>query len=151
MNTDNVSESRFYMWRAIFAMAHADHVVTEDEREFMQQALSTIPFSPSQRDMLERDIEQAQDTGDMFMKIADQKDRSKFFFYARMLCWSDGDFDEQEQQIMLKLESIHVRNVDFDEMLKDVDLELDEEQKQTIEEGMRDDGAPLVKFLRRFG
>ena len=42
--TNNVSESRFYMWRAIFALAHADHIVTDEEYRFMQKALDTENF-----------------------------------------------------------------------------------------------------------
>lgn len=144
-----VSESCFYMWRAIFAISHADRVVKEEEIDFMHEALDKEDFSSAQKEILESDIEQAQDTGSMFMKIAEQKDRSQFFYYARMLCWSDGDFAAQEQEIILKLESLHVRNVDFDEMISTVDMTFDEDQKQTMEEDMQS-GAPLVKFIRRF-
>ena len=30
--SEGIPESRFYMWRAVFAMAHADHVITDEER-----------------------------------------------------------------------------------------------------------------------
>ena len=144
-----VPESRFYMWRTIFAMVHADHEVTAEERKFVYNILNNENFSDEQRRILEQDIENPQDISEMFMQISDQQDRSRFFYYARMLCWCDGNFDEQEQEIMLKLKKLHVRNVDFLK-IDTVDMELDEEQKVSLQQDMQSDN-PIVRFFRRFG
>ncbi len=146
---DGVPESRFYMWRTIFAMAHADDEVTKDELDFMYDVLESEPFSKEQRRILEDDINDPQDIGDAFMKIADQEDRSRFFYYARMLCWSDGNFDEQEQAIILKLRSLHARNVDFDRVLETVDMQLDDKHKSMLAEDMKE-GHALANFFKRF-
>lgn len=145
-----VSESRFYMWRAIFAMAHADHEVSPKEQGFMRNVLDTENFDRQQRVILERDIETPQDPTDMFMQIAEQEDRSRFFYYARMLCWCDGSFDEQEQEIMLRLKSLHVRNVDFERMMGALDMELADEHKDMLAQDMSIEGHALRKFMRRF-
>ena len=39
-----VSESRFYMWRTLFSVAHADNVVTDEEIAFMAHILEDINF-----------------------------------------------------------------------------------------------------------
>ena len=148
--SEGVSESQFYMWRTVFAMAHADHVVTEDERQFMHRILCEERFSAEQRGVLERDMETPQDVSDMFMQIGEQEDRSRFFYFARMMCWSDGNFDEQEQKIMLALKSIHVRNIDFDKVMENVDLEIDEDYRKQITEDMSGSGNPFASFFRRF-
>ncbi len=80
-----ISQSRFYMWRAVFAMAHADHEISPKEQAFMRAALDKENFTREQRAVLESDIEESQSPGDMFMQIAEQEDRSRFFYYARML------------------------------------------------------------------
>ncbi len=129
-----VSEGRFYMWRAVFAMAHADDVVTSEERKYLQGILATEPFSDEQKKMLEKDMDTPQDVAAMFVKIDDQNDRSQFFYHARMLVWSDGDFGEQEQKIIMRLKQTHVRTVDFDQIIKDLDLTLDDDQKMRIAE-----------------
>jgi uncharacterized membrane protein YebE (DUF533 family) len=144
-----VSESRFYMWRAIFALAHADHEVTAEERKFMYNVLNSENFTAAQRRALEEGVEKRQDVGDLFVQIAEQEDRSRFFYYARMLCWCDGNFDEQEQEIMLNLKKLHVQNVDFVKMLEQVDMELDDSEKTMLEEDMKG-GNPLASFFRRF-
>ncbi|HEY0901568.1 MAG TPA: hypothetical protein VGD95_05540 [Micavibrio sp.] len=127
-----LEESRFYMWRAVFAMAHADDVVTAEELKYLKGILAREPFSAEQKKILEDDIEHAQDIAEMYLKIEDQNDRSQFFYHARMLVWSDGDFGEQEQKIMMRLKHNHVRTVDFDQLIKDMDLSLDDDQKARI-------------------
>jgi|JI10StandDraft_1071094.scaffolds.fasta_scaffold20526_4 uncharacterized membrane protein YebE (DUF533 family) len=127
-----VSESQFYMWRAVFAMAHADNIVTEEEKKYLHGILSRERFTPEQKRILEADILTPQDIASMFVKIDDQSDRSQFFYHARMLVWSDGDFGEQEQKIILRLKQTHVRTIDFDQIMKNLDLSLDEEQRVRI-------------------
>ena len=146
----SVSDSRFYMWRTIFAMAHADHQVTENEQSFMRDALKGEKFSKKQRQILEEDIKSPQNAADMFLKIDEQEDRSRFFYYARMLCWCDGQFDEQEQEIIIRLRQLHAKNIDFDRLLKSLDMVLEEEQKEMLVEDMRKEDHLLKKFLRRF-
>lgn len=147
---NGVSNSRLYMWRAIFAMAHADDIVTEEEKKYLQTILSSEPFSAEQRKILESDINSAQDIADMFINIDEQNDRSQFFYHARMLVWSDGDFGEQEQKIITRLKQTHVRTVDFDQIMKSLDLKLDEEQKvKLVEEHHKVMETHTEGFLRR--
>lgn len=127
-----MNESRFYMWRAVFAMAHADRVVTAEEKSFLYKVLGDHDFSAEQRAILEADIDTAQDIGAMFSKIASQDDRSKFFYYARALVWCDGDFGEQEQKIMIALRKSHVETVDFDAIGDTMDFELDESERDAL-------------------
>ncbi|AGH97595.1 tellurite resistance TerB family protein [Micavibrio aeruginosavorus] len=151
----DMSDSRFHMWRAIFAMAHADSVVTNEERAFMYKILTEEPLSAIQRAQLERDISAPQSIPDMFAKITDPDDRSQFFYFARMLVWTDGDFGAQEQKILLELNKAHVKMTDMDSFTGDMAFELDEEDKMNIlfdhtavEEGAQ--GGLLGAFYRRF-
>ncbi len=127
-----MNDSRFYMWRAVFAMAHADHVVTPEEKKYLKGVLGSEPFNDEQKAVLEKDIDTAQDIAEMFLRIEDQNDRSQFFYHARMLVWSDGDFGEQEQKIIMRLKQNHVRTVDFSKLLENLDLSLDDDQKAQI-------------------
>ena len=150
-----LSDSRFNMWRAIFAMAHADHVVTNEERAFMYKVLTEEPLSTAQRAQLERDISAAQSIPDMFAKISDADDRSQFFYFARMLVWSDGDFGAQEQKIMLELNKAHVKMTDMDTLKSTMEFELDETEKMNLlfDHSAAEGGAQgglLGAFYRRF-
>lgn len=150
---NTVSESEFYMWRAVFAMAHADDEVTESELKFMNEILEKHNFSTLQKDLLKNDIENKQDISSFFSFITEQKHRSQFFRFARMLCWTDGDFDAQEQAILTKLERMNIQSADFDNMIGTIDLELDEEEKSTMKKIIQDpapEGGFIEAFFRRF-
>lgn len=127
--TEIMTESRFYMWRALFAIAHADEVVSSEERSFMHKTLQTHPFSPEQVATLEQDMKIRQDVTKLFEKITDPQDRSQFFDFARTLVWCDGDYGAKEQEVLLKLNREHVRSADFDSLDNTRSLELDEESQ----------------------
>lgn len=155
MTSNGMTESRFYMWRSIFALAHADHVVTPEERRFMFDALASQDFSEDQRAILKDDIEHKKDIGEMFSRVVTEDDRSGFFYYARLLCWSDGDFDEQEQKIVLELKKAHVKNVDVSALVGSVQsLSFEEEEclRQDVAclQNANDTAGVLKSFLSRF-
>ncbi len=124
--SEGISESRFYMWRAVFSMAHADHVVTDEERSFMEGYLAQVPFSDAQRSTLEQDMAEAQDVYEMFDMITEPEDRGQFFEFARMMCWSDGDYDAQEEEIKEYLKESQLKHVNADK------LELELRQSRAI-------------------
>ncbi len=99
-NPEPMRSSRFYMWRAVFAMAHADGIVTHEEREFVENYLQRLPLSPEQVATLRADLEQPQSVGEMFIGISKQEDQADFFQFAHMLVWADGDFEAQEEAIL---------------------------------------------------
>jgi len=127
-----VDESRFNMWRALFAMAHADHVVSSEEKSFLYRILAEEPFTARQRTILEDDMEHPQNIAEMFSHISDLEDRSEFFYYARALVWCDGNFDEQEQRILTLLRQAHFNTADIDALTADLDLSVDEDEKESI-------------------
>ena len=97
MQEQGISESRFYMWRAVFAMAHADGKVVPKELAFIENYLQYVPFSDSQRKAIMADVERAQEVGAMLSRVTEPEDQGQFFQFAKMLVWCDGDYDENEQ------------------------------------------------------
>jgi len=105
--TGIINESRFYMWRAVVAMIHADGVVTPHELSFIKDYMSDLNLTPNQTLLLEMDIAKPQLVHDMFSEISELQDRKDFFALARALAWCDGDFDAQEEHILNHLEKNH--------------------------------------------
>ncbi|NCT41111.1 MAG: TerB family tellurite resistance protein [Alphaproteobacteria bacterium] len=122
-----VTDSQFYMWRTIFALAHADDIVTTEELRFMAEALEDIPFSDEQKETLQRDAKEEQSVEEMFKKITDPVDQAGFFKFASKIAHIDGDYGEEEQEVMLRLARIHLESVDIDELVGKVDLRFDED------------------------
>lgn len=116
------------MWRTLFAIAHADNIVTEEEIAFMAHVLEDIKFSDAQTSILKDDIHVPKDTEKMFQGISDQNDRIEFFEFARDLVWVDGDFGSEEQSVMIKLYQAHFKDTKVDDLIGTVGLELEEER-----------------------
>ncbi len=127
---ETISDSEFHIWRALFALAHADGEVTPEEAAFMRKALELVSLDDDRRFILERDIETAADIGEMFAGITDQNDRVTFFHYARLLVWCDGDFDAQEQKILTELRTSHIKKVDFGALVKDSGLSFEGDEQE---------------------
>ncbi len=131
-----VSESQFYMWRTLFAVVHADNVVTDEEVNFMSNVFDSVNFSETQIVILKDDIVTPKDINEMFDGVSVQEDRVKFFELAHDLVWVDGDFAEDEQNAMVKLFKTHFNEVDFDALVGKVPFELEIEKEyssQTLE------------------
>lgn len=124
---EKITNSQFHMWRAVYAFASADDVVTREEVSFLADIFDSVPFSEGQRAVLESDLRKPPSVDEMFAKITEQKDRAMFFHYARMLAWCDGDFAIEEQDLMVKLQRLHFETADIDEMMRDNTLSLEED------------------------
>jgi hypothetical protein len=124
--TGTLTQSQFYMWRTLFALAHADNMVSAQEVRFMAEALEDVPFSPAQRAILTEDIKTPADVIEMFKNISNVKDQAKFFKFAHALVWADGDYGKGEQEVMLKLMKAHVGQHNLDDLIGKVDLELED-------------------------
>lgn len=153
-----VSQSRFHMWRTLFAIVHADNVVTDAEVRFMAKVLEDIDFSPEQEAVLKDDINTPKNVEEMFAGITDRDDRAAFFNFARELVWVDGDFAAEEQDMMIRLKKLHYWNTNVDDLVGTVNLRFEEERDIVPSEGADRTGEEkggrvrraVMSFRRRF-
>ncbi len=146
---EGLSASRFYMWRAIVAMAHADGVVTPHELQFLQDSLKDISLSTGQMEILKKDIKFPQDIHVMFSQITDARDRRNFFKLARILSWSDGDFDAQERKILESLEEVSKSDADAS-LLRESRQDLQQVDLDEAQWSAAKSSGGLFGFLGRF-
>lgn len=114
MINQSISDSQFYMWRAVIAMVHADGVVTPHETAFIQDAIKDLGLSEGQLGVMSNDLKTPQDSYEMFSRISDVQDKKKYFSLARAIGWSDGDLDKQERLIIKNLEKIHMNEEEME-------------------------------------
>lgn len=125
--TEKVTNSQFYIWRTLFAVAHADNIVTDEEVKFMAHVMDEIDFSDEQSELLKDDLHNAKNAEAMFVHITEQEDRELFFDLARDLVWVDGNFDEEEKSMMVRLHKMHIKDINVDTLVGNVSMELEEE------------------------
>lgn len=121
-----ITDSQFQMWRAVFAMAHADGTVSGGEVEYMSEVLTDMPFSEEQVTVLKDDINNPKDIVAMFEAIPDPKHQAQFFEFAHKMVWADGAYTAHEQDILLKLQSAHIKSVNIDDLVGKVNLQLED-------------------------
>lgn len=111
LGENGLSKSRFNMWRAVVAMAHADGLVVDDERHMIENYLSAVPFSDAQKKQIHDDLDKPADPAALFAAISNPEDRGMFFQFARALVWSDGDDSAQEEAILQRLEKLEMDQI----------------------------------------
>jgi len=136
--SEGISESRFKMWRAVFAMAHADGLVTDHEKSFMENYLEKVPFSPEQREILREDMRDPEDVNDMLGAVEEPEDRATFFQFARELVWCDGDLAMQEEAIKKRLSAEQMKGLNIDELERELRRSRDAGKRQRAEEDRQD-------------
>jgi len=102
----DLSKSRFNMWRAVIAVIHADQVVRPHEINFVLENLDKVEMSPMQREMLVDDLSSPFDLMTAFAGITREKDREDFFHLAAAAAWSDGDMNAQESKVLKTLKAL---------------------------------------------
>jgi uncharacterized membrane protein YebE (DUF533 family) len=125
--TNSVDQSEFYMWRTLFALAHADNIVTPEEVRYLAEGTEKAAFTDEQKAILASDMRNPQDIGEMFEKVTDQRTQARFFKHARALVHADGHYVKDEQRAMEALFRRHIKNVDIDQLIGNMDMELEEE------------------------
>jgi uncharacterized membrane protein YebE (DUF533 family) len=124
-----VTDSNLSMWRAIFALAHADQKVSDEEARFLAEALDGVNLSPDQKSLLYSELQAPQNTEEMFDKITVPEDRTRFFELARELIRIDGDDDGDIQAMLVTLNQKNMSQVNFDSLIGNVDLSFDDDDK----------------------
>ena len=122
---NTVTGSEFYMWRTVFALVHADDVVSSEEVRYMAEVMEDVPFNDEQRALLNDDIHNPKDAQKMFAKITDTHDQTQFFKYAREVVWVDGTYDKTEENALIALIRVHLENVDLEALMGHTGLTLE--------------------------
>ncbi|MGB4058276.1 MAG: hypothetical protein WBK77_09360 [Alphaproteobacteria bacterium] len=149
MTQQSVTESEFYMWRTLFALTHVDGKVSSEELRFMVEAIEDVPFTEDQEKTLHDDIRNKQDIFEMFEKISNIKDQARFFQYASDITWADGDYSKAEQDVLLKLQVVHLKKTDVDDLIGTVKLEFADETAPPTDKVLRKKKL-VFSFRKRF-
>lgn len=91
------------MWRALFAFAFSDNIVTDEEKKLLIEYRGDARFSSEQLETLQNDFLYPQDVNTLYRNISDPEFKHKFCALARALAWCDGDITQQEERILKRV------------------------------------------------
>ncbi len=136
-----ISQSKFYMFRTLYSLLHADNIITDEELDFMKNVLEDVELSDEQSDIFYDDIKNPKDAVEMFKGITDDSDKSAFFSFAYDLVLTDGNYHTKEYKVIKSLQSLYDKEngkeVDTDE----IDLVLEQRSgtsKKNVSEVMEE-------------
>lgn len=111
----SIPKSYFNMWRALVCLVHADHLVRDEERDFILDEISQMPFLPEEKRLLEEELQTPNDIDAILPTVTHPDDRAELLRLAMMLFWRDGEFSPEEQAMLKKLES-YFEDIDRQEL-----------------------------------
>lgn len=117
---DHVGTSKFYMIRAVIAMAHADGVVCGDEREHVEKLIKRMPFDEEQKTTLRSDLDEKQNVSYLLANINDPKYRGQVVYFARLLAHKDGELHPNEEKLLERMRLTVTDGLDMDAIREDV-------------------------------
>jgi DnaJ-domain-containing protein 1 len=138
-----ISKSKFYMLRCLIAMAHADGVFHDDEREYIENMMSKLDLSEEQTATLNEDMVTPQKADALFAQIEDPKFRGQVVYFAQLMAFKDGIVDPSEEDLIKSLHGYSTKNLDMEEIRANVKKSVQEEMARydiTI-----DGGRPIKK------
>lgn len=123
MPHNKLTESEFYMWRALFAFAFSDDVMSDEEKALLRAYRAQTVFSQAQLDVMRDDFNAPKDPSALFAKISDPADRKRFCALARALMWCDGNPERQEFEILRRVGCLsHPDNIEMFRQTRDSDM-----------------------------
>jgi uncharacterized membrane protein YebE (DUF533 family) len=146
--------SMYYMWRAVIALAHADGLVQEAEREYITRITGNMArvyeLTQDQVAGWKKGLDTPESINDLLRYINDPQYRSQLIYFGARLAWSDGTLAPSEDAILKKLRADQMASLDMEQIRKDVaaavademfahDLKMSALRPQTGLSGMLDD------------
>ena len=102
----SISESEFYMWRAVFAFTFVDNVLSLEEQDLLHSYLAKVPFTKEQLKTLREDLLHPKSVVDLYRKITRREDKERFCVLARAIVWCEGDMAAQEREILKRVDCL---------------------------------------------
>lgn len=125
-----LSESAFYMWRCIIAVAHADGAVQDAELQYLSKVFAGMQrdsmLTPEQSDTLGQDLTTPQNIGVLLKHVTDHGDRHQLVYFAALMAQSNGELDPGEEAIIRTISAGELKDSETDQLLKDVRKALDD-------------------------
>lgn len=118
----SLSQSCFYKWRCLIALANVDAKLDPAERQFFSDQLKALQgegISQEQMQTLSDDLKNPKQPEVFFVRVDDPLEKIDLLRMAYFLFMSDDEFEAREQQVYEYLKTEISKNLDVDERVLD--------------------------------
>ncbi len=141
------SISKLYMWRCVVAMAHADGIIHQDEKDYLLTMFGNMRARAGMPDeyyaILTEDLQSPQDVANLLPYINEPVYRGQVVYFARLLAYIDGELHPAEEKLLNKLHASVMKGVDLDAIRKEVAENV--KQEIILHDAAIDGAAPQKK------
>lgn len=103
MAARKLNNSEFQMWRALFAFAFTDGILSVDEKNVLSDHLKDVELTEDQKKTLVKDMQNNEPVEGLYRKITNDDYKQLFCDVARTLAWCEGEIDRQEEEILKRV------------------------------------------------
>jgi uncharacterized membrane protein YebE (DUF533 family) len=104
----------------VIALAHADGMVQQGEREYLSRVFGNMSLTDEQRRIFHTDMAEAQDIAQLLSHINEPEWRGQLVYFAGLLARADGVLAPQEDHLLKKLRADQMSGLDMEQIRADV-------------------------------
>jgi hypothetical protein len=108
-----MDSSKFNLWRACFSFCFIDGFLSPAEERWIEEKLTTLPFSADQRTQLMSDLKAQPNIAELLPLITRPADRGFLVNHLRMLAQLDGALSEAEVDKIHKVTGMVMQKIDL--------------------------------------
>lgn len=117
----DTTKSHYSMFRAMIALAWADHELDEREKErVLVYVQNNRRLSDAQKEQLAQDLLEPIELDDVWSDITDVQDRAHLINIADVIFWEDGEMCRTEREVYDRITKAHLATLDEDLIRKDI-------------------------------
>jgi uncharacterized membrane protein YebE (DUF533 family) len=146
IDKNHISHSQFQMIRCVFAMAHADGHISDEERAYADQLIDRMPFSREQIAVLHNDLRQEQNIPDLLRQINEPRFRGQVVYFARLMAYKDGTLHPNEDDLLKYLHLKVSDGLDMDAIRADARKAL-QEKLSDLDAANEQGGKTLIERI----
>lgn len=160
----DISDSLFYMWRCVIAIAHADGKIAAQERAYLENVMANLDrvynLSEDQRTALKTDLDRPQKISDLLPRVTLPADRASLIYFGDVLASADGERSADEDAVLKKLHDDQMSKIDVEKLRAEIDADMakrrDERAREMKQIHADEDKkhrvfAALDRLMLRFG
>jgi uncharacterized membrane protein YebE (DUF533 family) len=153
------NENKFYMWRCVIALAHADGLIHHTEEAYLNKIFDNfkrLGLPEEDYEILQDDLVIKQKIEDLLPNITEAKYRGQVVYFARLLAFKDDKLHPSEQDLIEILHANALSEIDLEEIKKQVHENVETEltlHEMNIEDTKEQKGFTglIAELLYHFG
>jgi uncharacterized membrane protein YebE (DUF533 family) len=134
----DLSDSLFYMWRCVIAIAHADGSIPQQERNYLDTVIGNLEriygLTPEQDKILDADLREPQNVSSLLPHVTAPEDRASLIYFGDLVAHADGIVTPNEHDILQKLHDDQMKTIDVEKLRKEIESDLAANRKDRAQE-----------------